>query len=79
MIGTKGVGYIESDIPRRCGTCKYAVERGSKLLCRQKEAVEDGQMKTDAATELKIVQPVKGCCNEWEPSNWRDVAKAKKE
>lgn len=77
MIGTKRVGYIETDVPRMCGTCRYAVSASGKLLCRQSEAVKDVEMKTDVSG-LKTVQPVKGCCNEWEPNDWPAVARKQK-
>jgi len=61
--GTAVSGYIESNVARRCDTCEY-FQKGN--LCNNKVVARDPKVKLDPASKLKKVQPVKGCCNEWE-------------
>lgn len=62
---TKISGYITSDVPRSCGSCEY-LEKGT--LCRNYVVLRDSQILKDQKTGLRIVDPVFGCCNEWEAS-----------
>jgi hypothetical protein len=63
---TKVSGYIESDVPRACGSCEY-LEKGR--LCRQRYVLRDSQIPYDKDTNLKIVDPVFGCCDYWQASD----------
>jgi len=60
---TKGVGYVETPTPKKCGTCIFLVKGN---LCNNREARQDKQMRTDPKTLFKIVDAETGCCNEWQ-------------
>jgi hypothetical protein len=62
--GTKVSGYVESSVPKRCGTCEYIQD---KNLCTQKDVLKDPEVKTCKETGLKIVDAKDGCCNYWDP------------
>jgi hypothetical protein len=72
--GTRVSGYVESDVPRSCGTCEY-LSKGT--LCRKRTVLRDPQLQTDANTGLKIVDPVFGCCNLWHQSEEAEARAAK--
>lgn len=74
--GTKVSGYIESAVPRACGTCKY-LERG--VLCDNHIVLRDSQIPKDQKTGLRIVDPVYGCCNQWISSKDAEERAAKGE
>ena len=60
---TKVSGYIESPIAKMCGTCEYLQGRD---LCSNKVVMADPQVRSADEHGLKIIDPVLGCCNEWE-------------
>jgi hypothetical protein len=60
--GTTVSGYIESDVPRACGTCEYLVKG---VLCKNHKVQRDPKVPKDKNSNLKIVDPVYGCCDEW--------------
>lgn len=59
---TKVSGYVDTPIPKKCGTCEYLVKQ---TLCRQHRVQRDTQMLTDKLTGFKIVDAQNGCCNYW--------------
>jgi len=67
--GTKVAGYVDTPVLKQCRFCEYFV---GKNLCRQKTMLKDKQVKTDARTKLKIVDPVNGCCSFWEANDERE-------
>jgi len=67
--GTKIAGYVDTPVPKKCGSCEYRV--GSNL-CRQKTMLKDKQVKTDSRTKLKIVDFQDGCCSFWEADDERE-------
>lgn len=67
--GTRVAEYIETPITKQCGTCEYLVDEN---LCKNKVVRKDDQIKTDAETGLKIIDPVLGCCRFWEQSDEDD-------
>lgn len=60
--GTAISGFITSDVPRTCGTCKFLV---GKTLCRNHVVMKDSKVPKDTNSDYKIVDPVYSCCNEW--------------
>jgi hypothetical protein len=74
--GTPLSGYIESDVPRACGTCEY-LEKGT--LCRNRKVLRDPKVPRDKNSNLKIVDPVYGCCDEWVSSAAAEARAAKGE
>jgi hypothetical protein len=62
---TKVSGYVDTPIPKKCGTCKHISD--DRKHCDQKTVMQDSQIKTDPATKTKIVCAQNGCCNEWQP------------
>lgn len=61
--GTKVSGYVDTPVPKKCGSCEYRV---GKNLCRQATVKKDPMVKTDKRTGLKIVDFQDGCCSFWE-------------
>lgn len=61
---TKVSGYVDTSIPKKCGTCEYLshdrTECNNKIVCR------DPELKS-AGDGLKKVSAENGCCNEWSP------------
>lgn len=60
---TKVSGYVDTPVPKRCGTCEYLI-LGNR--CRKKEVLEDPEIKT-VERGLKEVSPENGCCDYWIP------------
>lgn len=74
--GTPVSGYIESDVPRACGSCEYLVKG---RLCKNHKVLRDPKVPTDKNSNLKIVDPVYGCCDEWVASPGAEKRAAKGE
>jgi len=64
MLITKVSGYVDTPIPKKCGTCEYLVDG---KYCRNSTVRTDPQVKTDSSTGRKLVSAADGCCNEWNP------------
>lgn len=74
--GTPLSGYIESDVPRSCGVCEYLVK---ETLCKNHKVMRDSKVPRDVTSGLKIVDPIRGCCDEWVASKVADKRAAKGE
>lgn len=61
---TKVSGYIESPIAKMCGTCEYL--EGTRF-CNNKTVLTDKELPDADSKDLKIIDPVLGCCNLWSP------------
>lgn len=62
---TKLSGYVDTPILKKCGTCKHI--SGDRKHCNEPLVMKDPQMKADPKTGLKLVDPMNGCCNQWNP------------
>lgn len=67
--GTSVSGYMVSTKPFRCNQCEYFT---GKNLCTNKKVAKDKQVKTDAKSGLKIIDPIHGCCSYYEPNDEED-------
>lgn len=61
---TKVSGYVKTPIMKACGTCEYLTD---DRFCNQKTVQKDDELETDEDTGLKVVDPVEGCCDFWDP------------
>jgi hypothetical protein len=59
---TRVSGYVNTPIPKKCGTCKFL----DGHYCTNKVVMKDPQVPTDDDSKFKIVSPANGCCNEWQ-------------
>lgn len=64
VVITTTSGYVDTPVPKRCGTCEYIQ---GKKFCTNKTVLKDKQIKTDPDNGLKVISAANGCCNEWEP------------
>lgn len=48
--------------PKRCVTCEHFV---APDLCQGKHVLEDRQVETDRATDLKVISAAFGLCDYW--------------
>jgi hypothetical protein len=64
--GTKVSGYVESPVPKKCGTCVY-LHNGS--LCVQKTVLKDTEVPFARRSKFKKVDAETGCCDFWQPES----------
>lgn len=60
---TKVSGYVNTAIPKKCGTCHYLSHNHTE--CSNKIVNKDPEVPNGPT--FKKVSAENGCCNEWEP------------
>lgn len=70
-VGVGAAHYVQTDIERQCGKCKYARQGG--FLCAESKMQENKAVPTDEETGFKLVHPTMGCCDEWDPGKGVDL------
>lgn len=67
--GTKVAGYVDTPVPKKCGTCEYLINGN---LCKNARVLKDPQVPFAKRSKLKKVNAENGCCSFWEPENSED-------